>query len=136
GASYRQCDAWLGPNQPGVNETDPTNPSACVPDPGGAPLGKSGPATGACKLSATARASSSSKTARKSQQSKTVSVPSTLSSPSSTGGGSSGGLAGINLKQTVTGIVGALTGAVGKTKPTPQPAPSSSPTTGSGSSGS
>ena len=52
GPSYRQCYAWLGPNQPGVNETDPTNPHACVPDPGGAPPGQRGPQTTACKLSA------------------------------------------------------------------------------------
>ena len=45
GPSYRQCYAWLGPNQPGVNETDPSNPHACVPDPGGAPPGERGPKT-------------------------------------------------------------------------------------------
>jgi virulence factor Mce-like protein len=52
GPSYRQCYAWLGPNQPGVNETDPSNPGACVPDPGGAPPGERGPTTTACKLTA------------------------------------------------------------------------------------
>ena len=52
GPSYRKCYAFLGPNQPGVNEPDPSNPKACVPDPGGAPPGFSGPATSACKLSA------------------------------------------------------------------------------------
>ncbi len=52
-AAARACYAWLGPNQPGVNETDPSDPSACVPDPGGAPPGKHGPSTSACKLSAT-----------------------------------------------------------------------------------
>jgi virulence factor Mce-like protein len=50
GPAYRQCYAWLGPSQPGVNETDPTNPHACVPDPGGAPPGERGPRTSACKL--------------------------------------------------------------------------------------
>jgi virulence factor Mce-like protein len=50
GPSYRQCYAWLGSSQPGVNETDPSNPSACVPDPGGAPPGEAGPKTTACKL--------------------------------------------------------------------------------------
>ncbi len=54
GPSYRQCYAWLGPNQPGVNETDPSNPGACVPDPGGAPPGQSGPRTTACRLTAAA----------------------------------------------------------------------------------
>ena len=53
GAAARRCYAWLGPNQPGVNETDPSNPSACVPDPGGAPPGQAGPSTTACKLPAT-----------------------------------------------------------------------------------
>jgi hypothetical protein len=50
GPSYRQCYGWLGPNQPGVNETDPTDPSAKVPDPGGAPPGLFGPTTSAQKL--------------------------------------------------------------------------------------
>ncbi len=52
GNSYRNCYAWLGPSQPGVNETDPSNPHACVPDPGGAPPGQRGPATTACRLTA------------------------------------------------------------------------------------
>jgi virulence factor Mce-like protein len=47
GAAYRQCYSWYGPNQPGVNEADPTNPGGCVPDPGGAPPGKQGPQTNA-----------------------------------------------------------------------------------------
>jgi virulence factor Mce-like protein len=50
GPKYRQCYSWLGPSQPGVNETDPTDPSARVPDPGGAPPGERGPATSAAKL--------------------------------------------------------------------------------------
>jgi ABC-type transporter Mla subunit MlaD len=52
GPSYRQCYSWLGPNQPGVNEADPSNPNAPVPDPGGAPPGQSGPSTSASRLSA------------------------------------------------------------------------------------
>ncbi len=52
GPKYRQCYAWLGPNQPGVNETDPTDPSAAVPDPGGAPPGERGPVTDAARLTA------------------------------------------------------------------------------------
>jgi ABC-type transporter Mla subunit MlaD len=60
----RTCYAWTGPNQPGVNEPDPTwnqqdktpaNPSPCVPDPGGYPIQGYGthyygPKTNACKL--------------------------------------------------------------------------------------
>ncbi len=54
GSSYRQCYSWLGPNQPGVNETDPSDPSGCVPDPGGAPPGETGPQTTAAKCPAEA----------------------------------------------------------------------------------
>ncbi len=54
GSAYRQCYSWLGPNQPGVNETDPSDPSACVPDPGGAPPGHTGPTTSATKCPAAA----------------------------------------------------------------------------------
>jgi len=52
GPAYRQCYSWLGPNQPGVNQTDPSNPNAPVPDPGGAPPGQAGPSTGAARLTA------------------------------------------------------------------------------------
>ena len=52
GPSYRQCYSWLGPNQPGVNETDPSDPSAPVPDPGGSPPGERGPSTSASRLTA------------------------------------------------------------------------------------
>jgi virulence factor Mce-like protein len=54
GSSYRHCYSWLGPNQPGVNEPDPSNPTACVPDPGGAPPGEPGPKTTVCRLTAAA----------------------------------------------------------------------------------
>jgi virulence factor Mce-like protein len=52
GASQRGCYAFLGPNQPGVTTTDPSDPGAAVPDPGGAPPGKKGLATSASRLSA------------------------------------------------------------------------------------
>ncbi|MGH2858498.1 MAG: MlaD family protein, partial [Solirubrobacteraceae bacterium] len=52
GPAYRQCYSWLGPNQPGVNETDPSDPGAPVPDPGGAPPGETGPRTGSSRLTA------------------------------------------------------------------------------------
>jgi virulence factor Mce-like protein len=54
GASQRDCYAWLGPNQPGVSTTDPSNPGAAIPDPGGAPPGQKGVATSASRLSASA----------------------------------------------------------------------------------
>ncbi len=56
GPRYRQCYSWLGPNQPGVNETDPTDPKAPIPDPGGAPPGQKGPATRAVAQAARAPA--------------------------------------------------------------------------------
>ncbi|MBV9916184.1 MAG: MCE family protein [Solirubrobacterales bacterium] len=63
GPSYRHCYAWLGPQQPGVNTTDPSNPRACVPDPGGAPPGERGPKTTACKLEPGTRPASDAKAA-------------------------------------------------------------------------
>ena len=79
GPSYRQCYAWLGPNQPAVNETDPSNPRACVPDPGGAPPGERGPRTTACKL--TAADLPTSKTSQTATPS-TAATPSTTATPS------------------------------------------------------
>jgi virulence factor Mce-like protein len=143
-AAYRHCYSGLGPNQIGVNETDPSNPGACVPDPGGGvPVGETGPPATACKLKASFTARKAGATS-KSSHSKTVSVPSSTSTATSSAGGggssgsSSGGLGGINLGQTVSNIVGALTGGVSKPKPAPAPAPSSSSSSGSssGSSGS
>jgi virulence factor Mce-like protein len=52
GPAYRQCYSWLGPNQPAVNETDPSDPNAAVPDPGGSPPGERGPSTSASRLTA------------------------------------------------------------------------------------
>jgi virulence factor Mce-like protein len=86
GPSYRQCYAWLGPSQPGVNETDPSNPGACVPDPGGAPPGEKGPKTTACRLTAAAvaaadrsRRAATRETARLPE--KTASPPAKATSP-------------------------------------------------------
>jgi virulence factor Mce-like protein len=61
----RSCYSFLGPNQPGVNEPDPSDPSACVPDPGGAPndphaYGQHGPSTSACTLAASSSAATKS----------------------------------------------------------------------------
>jgi virulence factor Mce-like protein len=126
GASYRKCYSWLGPSQPGVNETDPSNPSACVPDPGGAPPGMPGPATSACKLSAADVAGS--QTTRSSNRKSTTLLTSTPaaaagsgSSPPSSGGSSSssgsasngapsGGSASspVNLGKTISQILGVI----------------------------
>ncbi len=76
GASYRQCYSWLGANQPGVNEPDPSNPGACPPDPGGepsyAPAGASpSQGSGSCPAGTSSSTASTSATssARSSQAS-------------------------------------------------------------------
>jgi virulence factor Mce-like protein len=89
GSSYRQCYAWLGPNQPAVNETDPSNPGACVPDPGGAPPGESGPTTQACKLSAADQGTGGGATrvAQRSTPASPATAPASPSPPASPSGG-------------------------------------------------
>jgi ABC-type transporter Mla subunit MlaD len=89
GAAYRSCYAFLGPNQPGVNETDPSNPGACVPDPGAAPGGASaavydvrGPSTTAAKCPAAASDASTARTARRGHR---AAKGSRSSAPASTG---------------------------------------------------
>ena len=82
GSAYRQCYSWLGPNQPGVNETDPSNPNGCVPDPGGAPPGETGPQTSVSKCPAEAL-STSPPNAKSSKKSKTSTPAATGSSPTS-----------------------------------------------------
>jgi ABC-type transporter Mla subunit MlaD len=87
GPSYRQCYAWLGPSQPGVNETDPSNPKACVPDPGGAPPAQKGPKTTACKLTVAASAATAQATTKATPaapSTKAVSAPTTAAAASAT----------------------------------------------------
>ncbi len=84
GPRYRQCYAWLGPSQPGVNETDPSNPRACVPDPGGAPPGERGPKTTACRLTAAdLTAGESTSAARAASPAGARSAPAASSAPPS-----------------------------------------------------
>jgi phospholipid/cholesterol/gamma-HCH transport system substrate-binding protein len=127
-ANPRTCYAFLGPNQPGVNEPDPTwstkdatpaNPSACVPDPGGYPLQGYGtkyygPNTNACKLTESPLPSASRSSAKHGGAS---SVPAAL--PSGGGAGSSGtslpappSLPSLP-KGGVGGVLGAVSGIVG-----------------------
>jgi virulence factor Mce-like protein len=81
GSQYRQCYSWLGPNQPGVNETDPSDPTAAVPDPGGAPPGESGPLTAAARLNAASVTADSASRASNNQSTTTTSgSPTTLAS--------------------------------------------------------
>jgi hypothetical protein len=164
GSAYRQCYSWLGPNQPGVNETDPSNPGAPVPDPGGAPPGESGPSTSASRLTAAEvqnaiNANKKQPAAKKTKKTKngkgkgkgnaannpTANSPSAPagSGSSSSGSGpppSSGGGSGppIDLGKTIGQV---LQGTVGGT-PTPQPtqpvvpAPTAPAPSGSGGSSS
>ncbi len=86
GPQYRQCYSWLGPNQPGVNETDPSDPSAPVPDPGGAPPGQTGPSTSAARLTAAdVNAANAAAAAAKSGSSASTSTSSTPTTSSPTG---------------------------------------------------
>jgi virulence factor Mce-like protein len=140
GPAYRSCYSWLGPNQPGVNETDPSNPSACVPDPGGAPLGLPGPATTACRLAAAADRARAARA-----HASTGAAPAT-STPiaAATGGGSGaatgtgappGGGSPLNLQNTLGQLVGALTGSGSSVAAGSGQAPSSTTSGPNGGSG-
>jgi virulence factor Mce-like protein len=118
GSAARSCYAWLGPNQPGVNETDPSDPTACVPDPGGAPPGEKGPTTTAVACKAGSTAESSAKTTTKSTGRPGTTTATTSTGTTTTTSGSSpptttttpsGG--GNSLGTTIGGILGGLTGS-------------------------
>jgi virulence factor Mce-like protein len=132
----RSCYAWLGPNQPGVNEPDPSAPKACVPDPGGYPvqgygMTYDGPKTSVCKLPAQSSGppqQSSTKHKRRGTASVVTAAGGSSTGAGAGGGGSSGsgsssGSGGpLNLNQTVGQIVSQLTGV--------SPPPVSTPTVG------
>jgi phospholipid/cholesterol/gamma-HCH transport system substrate-binding protein len=138
----RTCYAWLGPNQPGVNETDPTwtsadktpaNPSPCVPDPGGYPIqgyGTSyyGPSTSACKLQAANPASSGGSPT---PTPPTLPLSRANSSSSAAPSSSSGG--GSSSTSNVMNAVGRVISQVGSSTGTPT-TPSTATNTGSSSS--
>ena len=159
GSQYRQCYSWLGPNQPGVNETDPSDPGAPVPDPGGAPPGQSGPSTSASRLTAAMvdDAINANKKQSASQKTKTAkgkgnrngkgnaannpsaNSPSTPAGPGSSSSASgaptgSGGGSGppIDLGKTIGQVLQGTVGGV----PTPQPAQPAAPATPAPASGS
>jgi ABC-type transporter Mla subunit MlaD len=121
GSAYRKCYSWLGPNQPGVNETDPSNPSAAVPDPGGAPPGKPGPSTSAARLTVAdvtaAQRSAGGRSAGSGTSSSSTSATSTTASTSSTNSSttsSSSSAPPIDLHKTIGQI---LAGAGGTSAP-------------------
>jgi phospholipid/cholesterol/gamma-HCH transport system substrate-binding protein len=158
GAQYRQCYSWLGKSQPGVNETDPSDPSAAVPDPGGAPPGETGPSTAAARLAA-ARVGgkkTSRKPATKTSGNPTTTTSGTTTAPAATpttsttsttttsttsvGGGAlpptpTTPLPPVNLGQTLNQLLGGLTAS--RANPSAQrkaASPSSTASTGSGGS--
>jgi virulence factor Mce-like protein len=112
GAAYRQCYSWYGPNQPGVNETDPSNPSGCVPDPGGAAPGESGPTTTAAACPAGALTLNPPDKSAKANTK-------TSSSSSGAGSGQSPGLTvpGVKTpgtpKTNLPGVLGQVTSGIG-----------------------
>jgi virulence factor Mce-like protein len=121
-AAARSCYSMLGPDQPGVTTTDPTDPKACVPDPGGAPTGEKGMATNACKLQAsTAAASPRNATAASGDTGSSTdagstgsaSTAGTSSSPSSGGGGGSPSSAASNPAAGIQGALGEISSALG-----------------------
>jgi virulence factor Mce-like protein len=106
GSQYRQCYSWLGPNQPGVNTTDPTAPNAPVPDPGGAPPGKTGPSTSASKLTASqVTAANQLVSANTTSGATPTSATATSSSIPTTAGTSTASGPAINLHQTIGQII-------------------------------
>jgi len=117
GAAYRQCYSWLGPNQQGVNEADPTNPGGCVPDPGGAPPGHTGPQTSApaCPATPLSLTPPTAAALRKpaASTSSGTSAPSGAGSASGGGGGLSTALPGASSATgAAQGALGTVTSAV------------------------
>ena len=124
GSAYRQCYSWYGPNQPGVNETDPSNPNGCVPDPGGAPPGEPGPKTTAAACPAEVLSTAPPDTSAKANAKKKSSSGSSTSSGSSSGSSSGLPVPGVTTPGTTTtpnlqGVLGQVTkGITGATTPT------------------
>jgi ABC-type transporter Mla subunit MlaD len=119
----RSCYAFMGPQQPGVTVPDPSwnakgatpaNPSACVPDPGGAPvvgfgMTYTGAKTSACKLAAQSSPGAASDKSNK----KNHSAAAGTAAPGSAAGGATsapGSGLPLNLSQTIGQIVSQLTG--------------------------
>jgi virulence factor Mce-like protein len=133
-ASYRRCYSFLGPNAPGVNSPDPSNPGACVPEPGGEP--PNAPATAkpsqtACGTATAAVARASTRQANGAGSSGATSASSTSSAGS--GGGSSGSSSGsgppIDLHKTIGQLLGAIgAGSSGSSAPAPAAGSSASST--------
>jgi len=103
GSSFRQCYGWLGPNQPGVNERDPSDPTASIPDPGGAPPGEPGP-TGAITTSLASATPTARPRKHRARHAATPSAtPKTTATAPATGGNPAGAPAGGGGTSTSTG---------------------------------
>jgi ABC-type transporter Mla subunit MlaD len=127
GSKYRECYSWLGPNQPGVNTTDPSNPNGSLPDPGGQPPYAT-VASAPVPRTASAPTSKATQTKRAGTAAPTAGAPSTAapatSAPATTNatttpqgqsanGSPPAGAPAINLKKTIGGILGLLGGGSG-----------------------
>jgi virulence factor Mce-like protein len=139
GAAYRQCYSWLGPNQQGVNESDPSNPGGCVPDPGGAPPGHTGAQTTAKACPAEALTTAPPNQAALRSKKAGTKSGSNAGAGSGTGSGSSSGSAGPSLQGVLSKVTAALGGATGAQTPSTPATPATpsvtAPDTSSTSSG-
>ena len=147
----RSCYAFLGPNQPGVTVPDPSwnaknatpaNPSACVPDPGGAPvvgfgMTYTGAKTNACKLAAQSSPGAAADKSNQKHRTAVASGSATSGSPGGGGGSGSGSGSGspLNLSQTVGQIISQIAGGATAGAPATPGGAMSTSTTSSGGSG-
>src|SRR5579884_1778845 len=115
GPAYRQCYSWLGPNQQGVNEADPSNPGGCVPDPGGAPPGHTGPQTSApaCPAQVLSTAPPNQAALRANKKSGGNAGAAAPGTPGSSSGSSASGGGGGGANGPIQGALGQVTSAVG-----------------------
>ena len=113
-AAARSCYSMLGPDQPGVTTTDPTNPKACVPDPGGAPPGQKGTPTSACKLQASAAAASPRNASAANGDTGSGTDTGSTDSPTTAGGSSSSAGGGGSPSSAASDPASAIQGALGE----------------------
>jgi virulence factor Mce-like protein len=122
-AAARSCLAWLGPNQTGINQPDPTDGGVCVqPGLSANSVGseptttvascKPEPGTDTGSANKKAKDKSTSKTAASTQSRNPAAAPGSSQSGSSSSGSSSGsgGSVTTTITSTVSKIVSALTG--------------------------
>ncbi len=126
--AVRRCYAFVGPNQPGVNEPDPTwnpkdatksSPSACVPDPGGFPeypgypnIHYYGPKTNACKLQASSSGPAADHKSAVGKPPKNTAAAATKQALKTPGKPGLKGAPPINLQQTLNSIISKVSGTV------------------------